>query len=218
MIIVVPVRLAAHDRVTQTTSRELTDSSVLVASRQRPSAKELISVLLYLPDAGSPAGVMGKVRSPPEKKDEFWLDLLDTGGVNQRIRALVSRHDGNSSRNTPHRAMPRYPASIPVSIESDDRRFAGRAVDLSSGGAFIRCKEKVDVGSVVGMKLLIPQHDEPISASARIIHVAESSAGHAPWSEQGFGLQFIDGDDEFRTQIERYLDKVTGSSPTRRAG
>src|SRR5207244_6500217 len=91
MTIVVPVRLAARDRVTQTTSRELTPASVLVASQQPPWPEELMSLRLYLPDAGSPAGLWGKVREA-NNPGEFWLDLLEVGwSVRAGIAALLAR-------------------------------------------------------------------------------------------------------------------------------
>lgn len=215
MTIVVPVRLAAHDRVTQTTSRELTASSLLVASQRRPRAKEIVALRLYLPDAHSPAGVIGQIREdlPSEVSGGFWVDLLETiGGVGERIRALVAPPAAARPAHSPHRLTTRYPTSIPVAIESNRTRFAARALDLSSGGAFVRCRERLDVGSVVVMKLLVPGHEDVVAVNTRIVHVTESGWRHAPWSEQGFGLQFIDGDDAFRSQIDRYLERIASST------
>jgi len=209
MTIVVPVRLAARDRVTQTTSRALTASSVLVASQQRPQPEELVSMRLYLPDAGSPAGMWGKVR-PADAAGEFWLDLVDiVSTVSARIAALLSRRGPSIGGVTsPHRSTVRYPTAIAASIESGKKRFAAKAVNLSSGGAFLRSREKVEVGSVVSMKLLMPDRAEPLSVGARIAHVCLNGPRHAPWSEPGFGLQFVDGGDDFRERIDRYLERI----------
>ncbi len=213
MMIVVPVRLAAHDRVTQTTSRELTASSLMVASQRRPRAKEIVALRLYLPDSRSPAGVIGQIRDQtPDESAGFWVDLLETiGGVGERIRALVAPPAPAKPVHSPHRLTTRYPTSIPVALETKRSRFAARAIDLSSGGAFVRCREPMDVGSVVVMKLLIPEHEDPVAVNARIVHVTQTGPRHAPWSEPGIGLQFIDGDDAFRTQVERFLDRIASS-------
>ena len=203
------------DRVTQTTSRELTPASVLVASQQRPQPQELMSLRLYLPDAGAPAGLWGKVRET-DSAGEFWLDLLEVvSSVSARIAALLSRRgppvEGHAS---PHRSTVRYPTSIAASIESGNRRIAAKAINLSSGGAFLRCREGFDVGSSVSMKLLIPDRAEPLAVGARIVHVCARGPRHAPWSEPGLGLQFIDGSDDFRARIDRYLELIGGGRRT----
>lgn len=211
MTIVVPVRLAARERVTQTTSRDLTPASVLVASQQRPQPDELMSLRLYLPDAGSPAGLWGKVRES-KNPGEFWLDLMEVvASVSARIAALLARTGPRiAGQQSPHRATARFPTSIAASIESGSRRFAAKATNLSSGGAYLRCREvdKLDVGSTVGMRLLMPDRAEPLVVGARIVHVCANGPRHAPWSEPGFGLQFVDGSDEFRTRIDRFIDQL----------
>jgi len=210
MTLVVPVRLAAHDRITQTTSREMTASSLLVASQRAPREKEIVSLRLYLPDAREPAGATGQIRPASGGTEGFWVDLLDTiGEVGERIRALVARlAPSEKPAREPHRLSPRYPTSIAVAIQSGERRFAARVIDLSSSGAFIRCQEKLDIGTVVGMKLLLPDHDEEIGVNARIMHATKRPERHAPWLERGVGLQFIDGDDLFRSQIEAFIQRL----------
>ncbi|HUJ26671.1 MAG TPA: PilZ domain-containing protein [Myxococcales bacterium] len=202
MTLVVPVRMATHDRVIQTTSRELTDSSVKLATQQRPRALELMAVRLYLPDAQLPAGVMGRVRPEQPEQGELWLDLLDTAGsTGERIRAL-------SSRLGPHRAGVRYPVSVAASIERGGERIAARATDVSSGGAFLRCESDLEPGALLTMQLLMSDHDDPLEVGARVVHRIRAGERQAPWTEPGVGVQFIDGDDEFRARIDRFLRKL----------
>ena len=212
MKIVVPVRLATHERVTQTTSRELTASRVQVASQQHAHPGELMAVRLYLPDAQLPAGMLGKVL-PQEKEGEVWVDLLDGGSeTSARISDLLSKHGSTpAARRSPHRTTIRYPTSIAASVLAGGKRFAARAIDLSSGGAFLRCNETLELGDVVTLSLLMPTpgDDERIAVSARIVHVNRTGPRHAPWSEPGMGLQFIDGDDVFRTNVDRFLRRVS---------
>ncbi len=206
MTIVVPVRYAAHDRTAQTTSREMTDSSMLVACERRPRLKELVALRLYLPDAHPPAMVTAKVRE--ETGDGFWIDYVDAiFGVAQRIQNLLSRCASRKSSEPPsaHRIMTRYPASIPVSIECESKLFAAKAVNLSSSGVFVGSKQLLAVGSLVAMKMLVGGTEDPVAVRAKVVHVVEAGPRHAPWSEPGLGLQFIDGDDSFRTRIDRFL-------------
>jgi Tfp pilus assembly protein PilZ len=194
----------------------MTPSSLLVASQCRPPPREIVALRLYLPDSGAPAGAVGKVREPDSGGgDGFWVDLLDTiGGLGERIRKIVSRTlRAEAPAQSCHRAATRYPSCIPVSIESGKKRFAAKAMDLSSGGVFVRCDERLDVGAVVAMKLLLPAYDDAVVASAKIIHVSEGGPLHAPWSEPGIGFQFIDGDDAFRTRIDRHLELMSNAAP-----
>jgi uncharacterized protein (TIGR02266 family) len=193
----------------------MTASSLLVASQCRPPPREIVALRLYLPDSGAPAGAVGKVREPASDDAGFWVDLLDTiGGVGERIRKFVSRNlRVEAPAHSPHRAAARYPTCLPVSIESAQKTFAAKATDLSAGGAFVRCNERLDVGTVVGIKLLIPAHDDAVAVSAKIIHVLEGGPPHAPWSEPGIGFQFIDGDDAFRTRVDRYLELMSNAAP-----
>src|SRR5919197_3977394 len=121
MPIVIPLRLAACAVTTQTTSRELTRSSVLVASQRRPREREIVSMRLYLPDFRFPGRAIGKVRSAAAANDGgYWVDLLDTfGGVSERLSALTA-----PSSHSPQRVATRYPTYIPLSIEGEGRRFA----------------------------------------------------------------------------------------------
>lgn len=213
MPLVIPIRLAASALTTQTTSRELTGSSVLVASQCRPSATEIVALRLYLPDSPFSAGATGKVRaSNTEDPGGFWVDLLDTFcGLAERLRAVTA-----PSPHSPQRLAARYPTSIPLSIEGEGAIFAARATDLSVSGAFIRSEKRLHAQSVVTVKLLLPGGG-PVTTRARIMHVSENPPRHAPWSEIGVGLQFIDADDEFRARLNDYLAKLTAHcTPTRR--
>jgi uncharacterized protein (TIGR02266 family) len=205
MRIVVPVRYAAHDRMAQTTSRELTDSSMLVACERRPRPKEMVALRLYLPDSHPPAMVTAKVRE--EAGEGFWIDFVDAiFGVAERIQTLVSRCASRKSTEPPsaHRIMARFPAAIPVSIEGDGKLFAAKALNVSSSGVFVGSTQLLDPGSLVAMKMLIGGGDDPVAVQARVVHAVQQGLGHS-WSKPGFGLQFIDGDDSFRARIDRYL-------------
>jgi uncharacterized protein (TIGR02266 family) len=194
----------------QTTSREMTDSSMLVACERRPRLKELIAMRLYLPDAHPPAQVTAKVRE--ETVDGFWIDFVDAiFGVAGRIQSLVSRCASRKANEPPsvHRIMTRFPSDIPVSIEGAGKLFAARALNVSASGVFVGSKQLLDAGSIVAMKMLAAGGDDPIAVQAKVVHVVEQGPRHAPWSEPGFGLQFIDGDDSFRARIDRFLRLTT---------
>jgi uncharacterized protein (TIGR02266 family) len=214
MKIVFPVRFAAHRGLAvQTTCCELTDSSLLVVSpRHRPPADALLALRLYLPDSHPPAGAMGRVRERGKDDGEggFWLDVVDTvRGVADRVRQLVSRCSARvktfSADPSPHRTTTRFPASLPICIEGEGLIISASSLNLSASGVFVRTRELVRVGSVVGVRLALPDEENPVAVQAKVVHHLAGGPRHAPWSEPGLGLQFIDGDDAFRSRLDRHL-------------
>lgn len=211
MKIVFPVRFAAcRGQGVQTTSMEITDSGVLVMCGRRPS-DDLVTVQLYLPDSRSPAGAIGKVCGP--RDGGLWLELVDTvRGVSERVQALVSwaaarlNQPAAKAERSPHRAMPRYPTSMPVALESAGRLIAAKALNVSASGLFVYTCAPIDVGTVVGVRLGLPDRDRPVSVQAKVVHQSGADATH--WTEPGLGLQFVDGDDTFRARIDRHLARL----------
>ena len=222
MKIVFPVRFAAHGGMAvQTTSLEMTDSGVRVLSPfHRPQPDELLTLQLYLPDAQPPAGAIGRMRGRNEAADSFWLDVVDAvRGVGARVEALASLVGARLNRPTqqqegysPHRALPRYPVSLGVSIEAAKRLITANACNMSASGLFVRTGEEVEVGSVVSLWLELPDRDKPVAAQAKVVHSTAGGRSAMPWSEPGLGLQFIDGDDAFRARIDRHLARLAKRS------
>jgi uncharacterized protein (TIGR02266 family) len=220
MRIVVPVRFAAPGRAVQTTSREMTPSALLLEGQRPLAPGKTVALRLYLPDSGPPAGAIGQVREAKgHEKDGFWLDVVDTvREVSERIQRMVAQIAATvkaaapGDDGSPHRSSARFPTSIPVSIGGEKRLFAARAVNLSASGLFVRSKERLDPGVVVAVSLLLPDHDDPVSVRAKVVHVVQCGLRHAPWLEPGMGLQFIDGDDSFRARIDRHLQLAAASS------
>src|SRR5207237_501418 len=83
-------------------------------------------------------------------------DVVDAvRGVGARVEALVSLAAARLNRPTqqqesysPHRALPRYPVSLGVSIEAAKRLITANASNMSASGLFVRTGEEVEVGSV----------------------------------------------------------------------
>ena len=140
MKIVFPVRFAAHHgAAVQTTSGEMTDSRMLLMCPQRrPPCAAPVALNLYLPDSFPPAAAMGRVGTAAGKpqSDGFWVDLVDAvRGVAERIEALMSLHaprlnrsSPDGSATSPHRAAPRYPTSMPVTIGAGGALIAASIV------------------------------------------------------------------------------------------
>ncbi|OLC77656.1 MAG: hypothetical protein AUG04_00455 [Deltaproteobacteria bacterium 13_1_20CM_2_69_21] len=230
MKIVFPVRFAAHQgAAVQTTSAEMTDSRMLLmCPRHRAPTAALVALQLYLPDSFPPAAAMGRIGAPAGKRqgDGFWLDLVDAvRGVAQRIDALlalfaprVNRSSLDGSGTSPHRAAPRYPTSLPVTIGSEGRVIAACARNISTSGLYVHTEQEVPVGSLVAVRLELPDSAAPLGVQAKVIHRVTAGQTHTPWVEKGLGLQFVEGNDSFRNRLDRQLkllQNATNSTPPR---
>jgi Tfp pilus assembly protein PilZ len=230
MKIVFPVRFAAHNgAAVQTTSGEMTDSRMLLmCPPHRAPTSALVALQLYLPDSFPPAAAMGRVGAPAgkQKGDGFWLDVVDAvRGVAQRIDALlalfaprVNRSSPDGRGTSPHRAAPRYPTSWPVTLGSESKVIAGCARNISTSGLYVHTEQQVPLGSLVAVRLALPDGDAPLAVQAKVIHRVTSAQAHTPWLEKGLGLQFVEGDDSFRSRLDRQLkllQSVANSSPPR---
>src|SRR5947207_68761 len=176
MKIVFPVRFAPHhEAAVQTTSAEMTDSRMLLMCPQRrPPSAVPVALNLYLPDSFPPAAAMGRVGTAEGKpqSDGFWVDLVDAvRGVAERIEALISlqaprlnRSSPNGAGTSPHRAAPRYPTSMPVTIGAGGSLIDACARNISSRGLYVQTEAEVPVGALVKMRLSLPDGEAPVGA------------------------------------------------------
>src|SRR6266446_5528724 len=220
MKIVFPVRFAAHQgAAVQTTSAEMTDSRMLLMCPQhRAPAAALVALQLYLPDSFPPAAAMGRIGAPAGKRqgDGFWLDLVDA--LLALFAPRVNRSSLDGSGTSPHRAAPRYPTSLPVTIGSEGRVIAACARNISTSGLYVHTEQEVPLGSLVAVRLALPDGDAPLGVQAKVIHRVTAGQTHTPWVEKGLGLQFVEGNDSFRNRLDRQLkllQNATNSTPPR---
>jgi uncharacterized protein (TIGR02266 family) len=230
MKIVFPVRFAQHHgAAVQTTSREMTDKGMmLLCPQRRPPSAALVALQLHLPDAQPPAAAMGRVREaggqPPEG---FWLDIVDAvRGVAQRFEALMqlyaprlNRIATGAAEGSPHRSASRYPTSMPVLIDNQGRVLASEARNISTSGLYVHTRAEVAVGSLIGLRLAVPDGEPPVHVHARIIHRVAPGEAQSPWSEPGIGLQFVEGDDAFRRRLDAHVERLKSvAAPLRGRG
>jgi uncharacterized protein (TIGR02266 family) len=222
MKIVFPVRFAAHHgAAVQTTSGEMTDSRMLLMCPQRrPPSAAPVALQLYLPDSFPPAAAMGRVEAAPGKGEGFWVGLVDAvRGVAERIEALMSLYAPRVNRSlpdgrgtSPHRAAPRFPTSMAVTIRAGSGLIAACARNISASGLYVQTKAEVPLGSVVGVRLALPDGESPVGVQARVIHRVERAQSPLPWIEPGIGLQFVEGDDAFRARLDRQLKRLNAAA------
>src|SRR5439155_19389616 len=126
--IVFPIRFASGDTAVQTTTRELSESGVLVRCLEPPAAGTTVSMKLYLPGARDPLHVAGVVREHANAGEEpgFWADFVGAGDahraqIGERIARRTRAADavpigavGLHPRQDPPRAVPSYDPNFPM--------------------------------------------------------------------------------------------------------
>lgn len=100
------------------------------------------------------------------------------------------------------RAAHRYPTSLKVEFLRSRGSFAGDAVNISTGGLFVRTDRRVSQGARLSLALAFPDGEPPALARAKVVHVAQGE------SETGLGIQFVEDRDAFRARVDRHIDSI----------
>jgi type IV pilus assembly protein PilZ len=89
------------------------------------------------------------------------------------------------------------------------------AVNISRGGIFINTRNPLAVGSVVRLIVSLPDAVFPFDLTGRVIrvHAYDPEGDQVP----GMGLEFIDVDEEKRSRLERFVDRLRLALPDEKA-
>jgi hypothetical protein len=101
---------------------------------------------------------------------------------------------------TPLRAAHRYSTSLTVDILLPAARVSGDAINISTGGMFVRTDRPLRKGAVVSCALAFPDGEPPASARARVVYVAGRGGG--------LGMQFLDDRRSFHERIDRHIESI----------
>ncbi len=85
------------------------------------------------------------------------------------------------------------------------------AVNISRGGIFINTRNPLAVGSVVRLIVSLPDAVFPFDLTGRVIrvHAYDPEGDQVP----GMGLEFIDVDEEKRSRLERFVNRLRKELP-----
>ncbi|MFL5322103.1 MAG: PilZ domain-containing protein [Myxococcaceae bacterium] len=97
----------------------------------------------------------------------------------------------------------RVTTDLPVKITHDGMTRKESLFDLSEGGAFVRTRLPIPVGSKVTFELRPPMSLRSIALDARVAWVRRT--GEAP----GYGLEFVKGTAREQERIRKLLDKLS---------
>lgn len=193
---VIPVRYVARGEVMQTTSTALTPRAVHLRSVEPPNPGLIVGLKLYSPGSREvllrSATVVGVTQ---DKTPGFWAQFSDDPQGSDRITRLLAQH-----REMGDRGCARAETRMPVTLRPDGRPEAkGVIANLSRSGAFIEGTPNAEVGSIVGLDLALPDGQPEARVLALVVH---GDGG-------GIGVQFVGGNDAFRSRLDQHLASLT---------
>ncbi len=193
---VFPVRYIADKRLVNTFACALGERGVMLACDEpAPPAGTIIGMQLSLP-GGAVCAATGIVAEPapvdaggPELRS-FWAEFTGmTGGSDSVVAALLAAGQ---------RASRRPAVSFKVSCRFGERLVYESARNVSVGGVFVGARSAPAVDTVIEAQLELPDGKPPVKVRGRVAHA----------SPQGFGLQFLDGEDGFRGRVEALVARL----------
>ena len=109
--------------------------------------------------------------------------------------------DGSNKRKSE-----RLEHELLVAYRTVDGFITDWAVNISRGGLFINSRTPLPVGTTVRLIVSLPDAAFPFDLTGRVTRVSEfnNAANEVP----GMGLEFVDIDDDKRSRIERFVDKL----------
>src|SRR5437899_3220558 len=220
--IVFPIRFASGDTAVQTTTRELSESGVLVRCLEPPAAGTTVSMKLYLPGARDPLHVAGVVREHANAGEEpgFWADFVGAGDAHRaqigdliarRARAADAKPIGAVAlhpHEDPRRAFPRYNANFAVRFATVQDFVLEYAANISAGGVFVHTEDPPPLKTVVRIEMELPGGGPRVPARGVIVHRVTPQEAQVRGTMPGMGVQFVDADDEFRDRINAAIDHI----------
>jgi uncharacterized protein (TIGR02266 family) len=224
--LVFPIRFATRNAAVQTTTRELSPKGVSVRCLEPPLKGTLIAMKLYLPGRRDGLSAQGLVREITTDGDGgFWADFHQLGMPEQaeisellarRERAAASKPIGAIdlhpiSADDARRAFPRIPARFAVRFATVQDFVLEYAANISAGGVFVHSLDPPQLKSIVRVEMQLPGDGPPVPARGVVVHRVSREEAEERGTIPGMGVQFMDGDDDFRSRIDDAIAKILGS-------
>jgi hypothetical protein len=153
--------------------------------------------------------------------------LLDDDSKKQLTALLMAARDAKIViKPPPARATRRFPVEWQVVLGSARGMSKAIALDVSTGGMFVRPNAALELGDTVSFSVTLDDGSAPISGSARVARWLSDAEANETGIEAGFGLELIEmteGDRMrwlgFLARIERRAEKrvLIGAEPARLA-
>ena len=114
-------------------------------------------------------------------------------------------------KSKPPRRADRLQHELLVAYRTVDGFITDWAVNISRGGIFINTRNPLAVGTTVRLIISLPDTAFPFDLSGKVIRVSEfdNPSNQVP----GMGIEFVDVDDEKRSRLERFVERLRKELP-----
>lgn len=220
--IVFPIRFATRNAAVQTTTRELSPEGVFVRCLEPPPAGTQIAMKMYLPGSreGLHAAAVIREVAPAGRESGFWAEFDGLSAETQEmIKELIARRERAATAKPigalevkpaedPRRAFPRYNAKFAVRFATVQDFVLEYAANISAGGLFVHTEHPPPLKTVVRVEMELPGGGAPVPARGLVVHRLTKDEAERRGSLAGFGMQFIDANDEFRARIDAAIEQI----------
>ena len=112
---------------------------------------------------------------------------------------------------SPARKADRLQHEFLVAYRTVDGFITDWAVNISRGGIFINTRNPLAIGTTVRLIISLPDAAFPFDLTGRVIRVSEfdNPSNQVP----GMGIEFVDVDEDKRSRIERFVERLRKELP-----
>jgi hypothetical protein len=177
-------------------------------------------------------GIVGKVSSVREAASTGAATFsvafeLDEASRKQLVNLLTAARDAKITiKPPPPRATRRFPVEWPITLGTTRGAVRGIALDVSTGGMFVKPTLSLELGATIGFSLQLDDGSAPIAGSAKVVRVIGEPEAKLCGLAPGFGLEVVTMSEAdrmrwlgFLARIERRAEKrvLIGAEPHRLA-
>src|SRR5579872_6346662 len=124
---------------------------------------------------------------------------------------MSEKADKQHSKGKSTRRADRLQHELLVAYRTVDGFITDWAVNISRGGLFINSRDPQPVGSTVRLIISLPDTAFPFDLTGKVVRVNEfdNPSNQVP----GMAIEFIDIDDDKRSRIERFVERLRKELP-----
>ena len=100
----------------------------------------------------------------------------------------------------------------PAEVWTDKGTLEGKALDISSSGAYITVPEDINKGLFVRVTLQLPGYDLPLEAAGRVAWVNNGDRRPKPHFPEGVGVEFTNFNEEGEESLQDYINEKLPAS------
>ncbi len=116
----------------------------------------------------------------------------------------------DQDQHRPARASERLQHELLVAYRTNKGFVTDWAVNISRGGLFINSREPLPVGSEVHLIVSLPDAVFPFDLNGRVVRIQGT---HQSETGPGMAIEFVDVDDEKRTRLQGFVDRMRKELP-----